>query len=217
MLEAEARDSPSNESANLSEETKMHLQEMVKLLNTGIGELVLDAKLIRSHLEALQGHLSESVEEALLPAAHLEIHRFTISRAQRRLADRETQNKLANEKSKYLEEAANIEERIGTLNRSQATLEKAKTDLIERRKILVQELAQVDQDLADVEDRLREIPPSISTHKKNQESLVQQANQLEKIIKPIPGSDADDRREIDTVDSIRLRAIETIQNLLGSV
>ena len=113
MLDAEAVGSPTTESASVLEEVKNHLQEMANLLGSTVNELVQDAKPVRAHFEALQGHLPESVEEALIFAAHLEIYRFPILRAQKRLPDRETQAKISQDKERHLADAANLEDQIG--------------------------------------------------------------------------------------------------------
>lgn len=52
MIEQEAA-----ESANLSDEIKIHLQETARLLGSDIGELVLDTKSICAHFEALHGQV----------------------------------------------------------------------------------------------------------------------------------------------------------------
>lgn len=49
--------SPTSESAILSDEAKIHLQEMARLLNSEIGELVSDANPIREHFEAIHGQV----------------------------------------------------------------------------------------------------------------------------------------------------------------
>lgn len=74
MLEAEAVGSPTGEWVTLSNEAKTHLHEMAKLLSGDIGELVSDAKPVRAHFKALQGKIPESVEEALICVAHLEVY-----------------------------------------------------------------------------------------------------------------------------------------------
>lgn len=81
-----------------------------------------------------------------------------------------------------------------------------------RRNALIQELAGIDEDLVDVNDTLSQIPASIAVHEDDKKSLAHQARRLEKSLKAIPGSADDDQREIEIVDSIRLRAI---QNFLG--
>ena len=76
------------ESAPFSEETKAKLQEILQLLNRDIGQLVQDAEPIRIILKSLKGALSESLEEALHPAAYIESHQISVSKAQKRLSDR---------------------------------------------------------------------------------------------------------------------------------
>lgn len=103
------------------------------------------------------------------------------------------------------------------MNRSQASLEKNKADLEARRQALVEEIARIDQEMFDVDDRLSQIPTSIAKLEQDKKSFVRQDRRLQKNIKPIPGSANDDQREIGEADVIRLRVIDVIQNLLGSV
>ena len=58
--------------------------------------------------------------------------------------------------------------------------------------------------------------PSKSLKKEKQERA-HQAYQLHKSIQPIPGSTEDDNRAIQEADEIHLRAMNMIQNLLGSL
>lgn len=72
MLEEEAAGSPTTESMTLSDETETHLQEMARLLGSKIVELLLDAKSVRAHYEALHDQVPESIEEALIPITYIE-------------------------------------------------------------------------------------------------------------------------------------------------
>lgn len=150
-------DSPTTESAVISDEVNNHLQAIIGLLGNEVEKLVLDAKEIRVHLEALQGLIPESVEEPLIPAAFIEGHRFQVLKAQRRLADRIAQEKILKDKEKHLTDANSIDDQIGVLSRNQAR-QKEKTDLQNRRASLVQEIAQIDESLADIEDDLQTNP-----------------------------------------------------------
>ena len=63
----------------LSDDVKAKLQEMLHLLHQDIGQLVRNAKPIRTILEGLERQLPESIEEALTPAAYIESHRVQFS------------------------------------------------------------------------------------------------------------------------------------------
>lgn len=101
---------------------------MVKLLDGEIDKLVLDAKPIRAHFEALHGQVPESLEDSLTPAAYREGYRFQILKVQRRLADREAQDKISKDRERCLADAVSIENQISVPNRSQARIEKQKTN-----------------------------------------------------------------------------------------
>lgn len=84
----EEEDSSTAQSANLSDEVKAKLQEIIDLLSKDIGQLVLDAEPIRTCFKTLKGKLPESMEEALIPEAYMESHQFQVLKAEKRLADR---------------------------------------------------------------------------------------------------------------------------------
>lgn len=68
-LEEENAGSPIAESVNISDSAKANLQEMMKLMSTEIGELVMDAEPIRPIFNSLHDQVLELVAEALIPAA----------------------------------------------------------------------------------------------------------------------------------------------------
>ena len=72
----------------LSDNVKAKLQETLQFLHQDIGQLVKNAKPIHAILEDLEGKLTESIEEALTPAAFIESHRVQVLRAQKQLTDR---------------------------------------------------------------------------------------------------------------------------------
>ena len=69
------------ESAALSDEIKVKLQETLKFLNQDIGQLVRNAQPIRAILEELEGKLLEAIEDALTPTAFIESHRVQFLKA----------------------------------------------------------------------------------------------------------------------------------------
>lgn len=216
-LENISEDEDAAESVECSDEHKARLQEIIKLLNQETGQLVQNAEPIRLHFKALEGHLPESVEEALTPAAFLESHRHQFLKAQKRLADRRKQELALKNVADCDAKVTQLNDQIGALTRSQESLLKTKEELTSRRAALQRELDRIDAEIADVDRDRNRIPQSIQDHEEHKKRLFHQARQSQKLSKPIPGSADDDRREIASVDSIRLRAIEMIQNFLRSV
>ena len=84
----EGEEATSADSTVLSDEIKAKLQESLQFLNQDIGQLIKNAKPIRTILEELEGKLPKSIEEALTPAAFIESHRAQFNKAQKQLADR---------------------------------------------------------------------------------------------------------------------------------
>ena len=73
----------SAESIALSDDVKAKLQETLQFLHQDIGQLVRNAKLIRSILDDLEGKRPEAIEEALTPTAFIESHRVQVLKAQK--------------------------------------------------------------------------------------------------------------------------------------
>jgi hypothetical protein len=66
---------PSAESAELPNDVRLKLQEILPLLDQDVSQLVKDAEPIRAILKSLEGRLPESIEDALVHVAFIESHR----------------------------------------------------------------------------------------------------------------------------------------------
>ena len=178
-------------------------------------QLVRNAKLIRAILEDLEGKLLEAIEEALTPAAFIESHRVQVLKAQKQLADRLQQEKIAKQRdsSKALAESA-VDE-IKSLNDTQAGILRNKTALEAERDRLLQELNRVNQAIDTVDHDLSQIPSAITRLEEEKQKHARQAFQLHRSLWPIPGSSVDDNQVIENVDQIHLRVIKVIWEALG--
>ena len=76
VIAPEQEETTSAESAALPENVKVKLQEILQLLNQDISQLVQDAEPIRAILKSLKGQLPEPIEEALIPAAFIEVTKY---------------------------------------------------------------------------------------------------------------------------------------------
>ena len=137
---AEDEVTSSAESAPLSEETKAKLQEILKLLNQDIGQLVQDAKPIRTILKSLKGTLSESLEEALHPAAYIESHHISAFKDQKRLSDRLHQEQTIKQRDDLKNLVETTRRKIVSLTQSKADMEQSKRDLEVKWEHLIKEL-----------------------------------------------------------------------------
>jgi hypothetical protein len=72
----------------LSDAAKSRLLRIQELLNQNVIDLIQDAALIREAVESLQGQLPQEVEEALFPAAYIEVHRPRVLKAKQQLENR---------------------------------------------------------------------------------------------------------------------------------
>jgi len=186
-------------------------------LNQDIGQLVQDAEPIQTILKSLKGTLSESLEEALHPAAYIECPQITILKAQKRLSDRLHQEQTIKERDDLKNLVETTRRKIVSLTQSKADMEQSKRDLEAKWKRLIKELEQVNQEIADVDNKLTQLPMALQQLEAEKQEQARQTYQLHKSIKTVPGSTEDDIKEIQDADDIRLRAISVIQNALGSL
>ena len=205
----------SAESIALSDDVKAKLQETLQFLHQDIGQLVRNAKLIRSILDDLEGKLPELIEEVLTPAAFIESHRVQVLKAQKQLVDRLQQEAIANQRdnSKALVKLACDE--IKSLNDTQAAIQRNKAELGAKRDRLLQELNQVNQAIDTADNDLSQISPAITKFEGEKKMHARQAYQFHKRRKPIPGSSESDNQVIQEVNQILLRAIKVIREALG--
>lgn len=80
----------------------------------------------------------------------------------------------------------------------------------------MKELGAVTHALAVEEKRLDQLPLAITKMKEELKGPVNEAIHLHKQVKTIEGTADEDQRQIDAIDQIRLRAIQAIQDHLGS-
>jgi len=151
----------SAESVPLSEETKAKLQEILQLLNQDIGQLVQDAEPICIILKSLKGTLSESLEEALHPAAYIESHQISVFKAQKHLSDRLHQEQTIKQRDDLKNLVETTRGKIVSLTQSKVDIEQSKRDLEAKRERLIKELEQVNQEIADVDNKLSQLPTAL--------------------------------------------------------
>jgi len=210
-ITAQEEEEPSSaESAILPDDVKAKLQEVFQLLSQDIGELVRDAEPIRTILKTLEGQLPESIEEVLIPAAFIESHRVQVFKAQKRLADRAQQEQISKQRDDFKNQ---LESTCAEID----SLKKTKSELESKRDSLLQVLNRVNQEIDVVDNDLARIQPTIIRLEREKQEQARQAYQLHKSMQPIPGSASDDNKVIQKADKICLRAMNAIQNALGSL
>ena len=79
----------------------------------------------------------------------------------------------------------------------------------------MKELEQVRKEIQDCDQELTNLPEIVGKTKENLLTKIHQAINLQKNIKEVPGSDANNQRQIADIDQLRLRAIDAIRNVLG--
>ena len=187
------------------------------MLNQDIGQLVQDAKPIRTILKSLKGTLSESLEEALHPATYIERHQISVLKAQKRLSNRLHQEQTIKERDDLKNLVETTRRKIVSLTQFKADMEQSKRDLEAKQEHLIKELEQVNQEIADVDNKLSQLPTALHQLEVEKQEQARQTYQLHKSIKTVPGSAEADIKETQDADDIRLRAISVIQNVLGSL
>ena len=185
------------------------------MLNQDIGQLVQDAKPIRTILRSPKGILPETLEEALHPAAYIESHQISVLKAQKHLSDRLHQEQTIKQRDDLKSLVETTRGKIVSLSRSKADIEQSKRDLEAKQVHLIKELEQVSQEIADVDNKLSQLPMALQQLEAEKQEQARQTCQLHKSIKATPGSAEADIQEIQKADDICLRAISVIQNALG--
>ena len=106
---------------------------------------------------------------------------------------------------------------IDSLNNARSALQKTKSELESKRDSLLQALNQVNQEIDVVDNDLAQIQPTIVRLEREKQEQARHAYQLHKSMQLIPSSASDDNKAIQEADEIRMRAMNVIQNALGSL
>lgn len=80
---------------------------------------------------------------------------------------------------------------------------------------LLVKLRQCRVKISEAELKLADLPKAIDEQKAKLKASAKHLAGLTKALKTVPGSDAEDAKAIEEVDSIRQRAISAIQSFLG--
>lgn len=143
------------------DEVRTKLQNMRVLLQQDIGRLVENAEPIRRLLNELKRQVPENTEEAILPAAHMEVLRIQVTKALQCTADRENQEKLRQEKDLHKLWADDLHHRIDFLKKSRPTIVGEIDRLKARRAKLAKEMELVGHTIITEEKKLADLPATI--------------------------------------------------------
>ena len=94
-------------------------------------------------MKSLRGTLSESLKEALHPAAYTESHQISVLKAQKRLSDRLHQEQTIKQRDDLKNLVETTRRKIASLTQSKADMEQSKRDMEIKRERLIKELEQV--------------------------------------------------------------------------
>jgi len=201
----------------LSDEDKVQLQSILDYLQQDILLLVKDAEPIRNPFKHMRDRLPDEVIEALVPMAYIESREIQVTRAKERLDNRSKQANLEAQRDHHKVEVENIKGRINTLNNSRpliiAEIDRMKT----RRAELLKEVQELTHSISIEEKKLEDLPSVIWQMEEDKLNHARQAINFHKQLRRIPGSADADQAEIDKADALLLRAINAIQQLLGSL
>lgn len=199
----------------ITDNLKTKLRELRPFLQQDIASLVQSAEPIRTIFSAIQDQLPAALEETLLPAAHIEILRPRYIQACRRLADRNAQEQSVQEFEETKTSANILNAQIKTLTERRPDIV-AEIDRLKQRKAeLSKELRAVEASLKVEEENLKQLPHVIEELRKKRDADAKKALKLRKNTTPIEGSADADRKEIEEIDSVRLRALSAIDSVLG--
>lgn len=183
-------------------------------LNTPIGELVSNAAPIRAKYQEIEALLPEALVDVLTPVAFIEYHRPQYIKAQKRMADRETQDAL---RASALEE----QHRVDELHQSYETLKSKPQEIFSRLEQLRKEKADLqaalvakDKEIEAEEAVLTQLATEIDQQEAALSAAVDEANRRWDLVKDPPGSAEDDLYTLAQIDQIRMRAIFALDEIL---
>jgi chromosome segregation ATPase len=199
----------------LSENIKSQLQLLIPHLETDTATLVQDAGAIRSIYSLIKDELTPQLKEILQPVAYIECHEPKFSKALSRLVAREAQKDLPTQEQQCIENMISVKKVIDQLNDSLAKITQKLTTLNEEREQLLSKLKDVETSIRLEEDNLARIPTTLSEQKKKMSQLKFDLQSIKaKKKNPVPGTTEEDNQQIADVDSMRLKALDTVKSIL---
>lgn len=216
FLDDEDKELPSGTARpTISEELKSRLSDIANRLECSLESLVENCDCVRSRVQDIQDQLPEDLMEILTPAIFLEQYRFKLYKAQERIAERQERegldSALTASKAQVNSDKIKLDELVVepiALNKRLEELRRLEVDLL-----LKLETARVE--IQEVEVRIVASPKAIEDQTAKLKASAKHLATLNKSLKPIPGSTADDTQAIEDIDQIRRKAIAAIQNFIG--
>jgi chromosome segregation ATPase len=196
---------------SLSENARSQLQLLIPLLELDTAILVQDAGSIREIFNLIKDELPSQLKETLKPAAFIEYHEPKFSGAQSRLAAREAQKNLPIQEKQCISSMLELKQSIDQLNGSPARINQKLTALREEKEQLLSRLKTVEASIKDEEDNLAKVPIALKEQKQAMACLKSELQSIKTERRaPVPGTVEEDRQQIADIDSIRLKALDSI-------
>lgn len=201
---------------SLSENAKSQLQLLIPLLELDTATLVQDAGAIRKIFNSIKDELPSQLKETLKPAAFIEYHEPKFSGALSRLAAREAQKNLSIQEKRCISSMLELKQSIDQLNGSHAGINQKLTALREDKEQLLSRLKTVEASIKHEEDNLARIPIALKEQKRAMTGLKSELQSIKAERKtPIPRTVEEDKQQIADIDSIRLKALDSIRSMLN--
>jgi septal ring factor EnvC (AmiA/AmiB activator) len=200
---------------NSLEDLKRDLEDLLPVLDRSIEDLVADNEGLKNAFLSMADRLPEELMLALNPVAFIDLHRLPLRKALDRLSARKNAIKIADKvaelKDKTLRAKADHEQSVKSMEprlKRAAELEKEITDLeaaLARKRI----------DLASVKAEIASATTEVNQKNQLFKSAVRETIRQASFLKPIPGTDDEDRAIIDSIDKIRRDALAALRRFLG--
>ena len=200
---------------SLADGMKDRLQDMLILLDKNIIELVLGCLADLQYPSSCQRPINSRARISHYPYGLYRRHQFKVLQAERRLADRATQQNMIEQKETSRQDVIELKKQIDTLADVPVQIDQEISQLKTREVQLLKELEEVQTAIKNEEDKLNQLPKSIEKIKKTTKMQIRQTRALHQSIKPILGTAEDDNRQINEVDELRLCVMNVIQQTLG--
>ena len=151
---------------SLADGMKDRLQDMLILLDKNIIELVLGCLADLQYPSSCQRPINSRARISHYPYGLYRRHQFKVLQAERRLADRATQQNMIEQKETSRQDVIELKKQIDTLADVPVQIDQEISQLKTREVQLLKELEEVQTAIKNEEDKLNQLPKSIEKIKK---------------------------------------------------
>lgn len=151
----------------------------------------------------------------ITPAVNLEQHEFKYQRAMQRLADWLERQAMVTTVEASRQQIIEDKIKLDALAAGPDSTQQRLKELAKPEADLLAQLEKTRQDISSEEQKLADLPRAIEEQMTKLKALAKHLAGVTKTLKPITGTDAEDKKIIEEIDSLHLRAIEAVHSFQG--